>query len=94
MTNRTSQPVFTVESGVHGATRINTREYPTLAEAEAAARRWSESNSQGHYWAEVTSYSLAGSVGFAPGKKIVHARFNLPGDAIRPPKFGREGRAI
>jgi hypothetical protein len=58
---------FTIETGVHGATRINTRKVGTEIEARALARRWAESNSTGDYWAEVTGPS---------GR--VYARFNLP----------------
>jgi hypothetical protein len=43
-----------VETGVKGAMRINTREYWNEADAIAAAKRWSESNSIGSYWAVVT----------------------------------------
>lgn len=58
--------VFTVEYGVHGAMRISTREFETQAEAFGFARRWSRSNSTGHYWAEVTE-----------GDTVL-VRFNLP----------------
>jgi len=45
---------YVVEFGIHGAYTIKRREFTTLLEAEQKARRWSESNSTGHYWAEVT----------------------------------------
>lgn len=67
---------FAVEYGVHGAHRISNREFPTLGEAEAFAQRWARSNSQGHYWAEVSSVSVGGST---PGTTVVHARLNLEG---------------
>jgi hypothetical protein len=62
---------YVVETGVHGATRINRNEYATEVEALAKAERWAASNSTGHYWAEV-SY----------GARIVR-RFNLDGKGGR-----------
>jgi hypothetical protein len=44
---------YTVECGVKGASRITTHEYPTSHEAIMRGKRWSESNSQGSYWAVV-----------------------------------------
>jgi hypothetical protein len=56
-----------VETGVHGANRINERAYWTLEEAMEKAQRWSESNSTGDYWAvvyednaQVASFNLRG----------------------------------
>jgi len=46
---------YGVSCGVHGASRVIEREYPTLDEAKAKALRWSQSNSTGHYWAQVRS---------------------------------------
>lgn len=71
---------FTMEYGVHGAYRISTREFTTLADAEAAAARWARSNSTGHYWAEVTGTSVGGST---PGSTVTYARHNLPRPARR-----------
>ena len=48
------QFTYWVEFGVHGAMRIKQREFGTLEDAYRLARRWSRSNSTGHYWAEVT----------------------------------------
>lgn len=45
--------MFKVLCGVHGAMRVNEHEYPTREEATAKAKRWSQSNSTGHYWAQV-----------------------------------------
>lgn len=66
--------MFEVEYGVKGAYRISNREFETLGEAEAFARRWSQSNSTGHYWAEVTGTSVGGTT---PGTTVTYARFNL-----------------
>lgn len=46
--------MFTVEYGVHGATKIRTRDFTAIIPAEEFARRWARSNSIGHYWAEIT----------------------------------------
>ena len=70
--------MFTVTYGVRGARRTSTRNFPTVGEAETFARRWSESNSTGHYWSEVTSVSRGGST---PSTEITHARFNLKNPA-------------
>jgi hypothetical protein len=45
--------MFTLYYGVHGARRVHEREYETLEEAKARGLRWSQSNSTGHYWAQV-----------------------------------------
>lgn len=57
---------YQVETGIRGATRITTREFESAEAAMARAERWAQSNSQGHYWAEVTRNG------------VVIARFNLP----------------
>lgn len=44
---------FVLRFGVHGASRVSEHEYPTLEEAKARGLRWSQSNSTGHYWAQV-----------------------------------------
>lgn len=44
---------ITILCGVKGAMRVTTHTYATLDEAKAKALRWSQSNSQGHYWAQV-----------------------------------------
>lgn len=60
---------YEVETGVKGATRINRRSYATLDEALEKAERWSKSNSQGSYWAEVVDRSS--------GTRRTIKRFNL-----------------
>jgi hypothetical protein len=63
----TALGIYTVEYGVHGASRITTREFDELDAATAHGERWSRSNSTGHYWAEVIDGS---------GKVV--ASFNVP----------------
>jgi hypothetical protein len=44
---------YRVEYGVKGSYRISTRTYDTITEANAKAKRWSQSNSIGSYWSQV-----------------------------------------
>lgn len=51
--------MFTLHYGVHGAMRVSERTYDTLDEAKAKGLRWSQSNSTGHYWAQVKAHGGA-----------------------------------
>ena len=58
----TEPPVYIVEMGVKGASRIVENRFDSQDEAVARAVRWASSNSIGSYWAEVVEYVTDGVV--------------------------------